>query len=355
MRRGVFAHVLTYKSADVVESCVKALLATKMPPGDELKVVVTDNASGDGALTKLSGLAVSCVQNSTNLGFSAGHNQALGEFLREGWEAFVTINPDLIVQPDTLPVMLDVLRKTNLGAVTPKLLRTDADLRPVHPPIIDAAGMLMNNTLRHLDRGSGEVDRGQYDYAEEVFGGTGACLMFSQDFVKRVALPAMKYESDADQVYPQLKAGRAGRALFFDEAFFAYREDAELAWRAQLLGFGCAYCPQAVAHHRRAVVPENRSTVSELVNRWSVRNRFLMQIQNLFSPSLAIFLCGAALRNIIVIGGVLLRERKSLGAFRELALLFRRALERRKYVAAHRVRPNINDWCRRGSERVSRK
>lgn len=338
-----------------MESCVKALLATRMQPGDELKIVVTDNASGDGALAQLTGLPISCVQNSNNIGFSGGHNQALAEFLREGWEAFVTINPDLIVQPETLPTMLEALRKSKLGAVTPKLLRTDSALRPVQPPVIDAAGMLMNNTLRHLDRGSGELDQGQFDTVDEVFGGTGACLMLSQDFVRRVAVANLKYESDADKVYPQLAAGRSGRVQLFDEAFFAYREDAELAWRAQLLGFGCLYCPQAVAYHRRAVVPENRSTVSERVNRWSVRNRFLMQIQNLFSPSLAVFLCGFVVRNLIVILGVILRERKSLGAFRELALLFRRAMERRRYLAAQRVKPNINDWCRRGSERISRK
>lgn len=355
MRRGVFAHVLTYNSADVVLSCVQALLATRMHSGDELKIVVTDNASADNTLRCLQSLSVKCIQNSLNLGFSGGHNQALAEFLREDWEAFVTINPDLLVQPDTLPQMLAALRSTSLGAVTPKLLRTDANLQPTNPPVIDAAGMIMNNTLRHLDRGSGVINSGQFERSEEVFGGTGACLMVSQEFVRKVSIAGQKYESDADRIYPQLASGRAKRVLLFDEAFFAYREDADLAWRAQLLGFGCLFEPKAMAYHRRAVVPENRQSVSENVNRWSVRNRFLMQIQNLFCPSLAVLLCGFIVRNIIVILGVILRERKSLGAFRELALLFRRALERRRYLAARRVRSNINDWCRRGSERVSGK
>ena len=48
---------------------------------------------------------------------------------------------------------------------------------------------------------------------------------------------------------------------FFDEPFFAYREDADVAWRAQLLGWDCLYVPAAVAEHVRRVVPERRGSL----------------------------------------------------------------------------------------------
>ena len=48
---------------------------------------------------------------------------------------------------------------------------------------------------------------------------------------------------------------------FFDPDFFAYREDADVAWRAQLLGWRCLYVPGAVGYHVRTVVPGNRRDV----------------------------------------------------------------------------------------------
>ena len=58
---------------------------------------------------------------------------------------------------------------------------------------------------------------------------------------------------------------------FFDNDFFAYREDADVAWRAQLLGWQCLYTPDAVAWHVRAVTPRNRRALSAAINRHSVK------------------------------------------------------------------------------------
>lgn len=353
MKRGVFAHVLTYNSAGFIEGCLAALKASRFSEGDCFKIVVTDNASVDGTqelLTRVSGVEV--VINQENLGFCGGNNQALAQFVAEEWEAFVTINPDLVVQPDTLMRLLTALRsRPDLGSVTPLLYRSEKDGDSY---TIDAAGMLINNTLRHLDRGSGKHDATLFK-AEEVFGGTGACFMCSRSYVDKLQISGLEREDDIDKIYPQLAGGRKGRVLLFDEGFFAYREDADLAVRAQLLGFGCLFVPEAIAFHRRAVLPENRQTVSPTVNRWSVRNRYLLQIQGIFNPSWQIVFWGLLVRNLLVVFGVLVAERKSLGAFRELAVLLRRSLERRKYIARAKVRPDINEWCRRGSEGTSSK
>ena len=67
---------------------------------------------------------------------------------------------------------------------------------------------------------------------------------------------------------------------FFDADFFAYREDADLAWRAQLFGWKCLYTPLAVAYHVRQVLPEKRSALPALINMHSVKNRWLMRIKN---------------------------------------------------------------------------
>src|SRR5260370_2067658 len=71
----------------------------------------------------------------------------------------------------------------------------------------------------------------------------------------------------------------AGR--FFDPDCFAYREDADVAWRAQLLGWRCLYVPGAVSYHVRTVNPANRRAVPAVVNMHSLKNRFLLRLKTM--------------------------------------------------------------------------
>ena len=73
---------------------------------------------------------------------------------------------------------------------------------------------------------------------------------------------------------------------FFDEDFFAYREDADVAWRAQLMGWSCLYTPQVVALHARWVTPERFKQLPDEINRHSIRNRFLMRAQEYLAGAL---------------------------------------------------------------------
>jgi GT2 family glycosyltransferase len=100
----------------------------------------------------------------------------------------------------------------------------------------------------------------------------------------------------------------------FDEDFFAYREDADLAWRAQLLGWTSVYVPAARARHRRRVTPERRTQLPMAINRASVRNRFLLRLKNQTWGHALRFLVPALARDAQVVGYVLLREWTSLGS-----------------------------------------
>jgi GT2 family glycosyltransferase len=80
--------------------------------------------------------------------------------------------------------------------------------------VIDSTGIYFLRNLRHLDRGEGEIGSGQYDRPEYVMGATGAAALYRRKMVEDVSV----------------------EEEFFDGDFFAYREDADVAWRAQLLG-----------------------------------------------------------------------------------------------------------------------
>ncbi len=81
------------------------------------------------------------------------------------------------------------------------------------------------------------------------------------------------------------------------------------------LGWRCLYVPAAVACHRRRSLPERRRQMSALANMHSVKNRFLLRINNQAAGQ-AIATCIPTLaRDLVVLGACLTVERSSLPAF----------------------------------------
>jgi GT2 family glycosyltransferase len=184
----------------------------------------------------------------------------------------------------------------------------------------------MTRNQRHLDRGAGETDRGQFDAPGEVFGPSGAAAMYRYACLKDVAL---------------------GES-FFDEDFFAYREDADLAWRSRLMGWKSLYVPRAVARHARRVTPERRPTLSKAINAHSVKNRFLLRFNNMTGDLYRRDFWRITRRDLAVVGYVLLAEWSSIPAlwyvFRE-----RRRLWRKRASIQSRARASgaaIGSWFR---------
>jgi GT2 family glycosyltransferase len=67
---------------------------------------------------------------------------------------------------------------------------------------------------------------------------------------------------------------------YFDESFFAYKEDVDLAWRADLLGWKALYAPAAVAEHGRGWKTGSRGSVPRYIRRHSHKNRYLTMMKN---------------------------------------------------------------------------
>jgi GT2 family glycosyltransferase len=131
--------------------------------------------------------------------------------------------------------------------------------------------------------------------------------------------------------------GKAGPE-FFDEEFFAYREDADVAWRAQLLGWNCLYVPQARGTHVRACLPDNRAQMPPLVNMHSVKNRFLMRIKNIGARLYLRHCLAITVRDICVVGYCLVVERSSLPGLWRVLSEFPRTWAKRKWIQSRRKR-----------------
>ena len=325
----VFVHVVTFNHKCCVPIALDSVFAQcGFTLGKDLLVGVYDNNSTDGTLdilTERYADRVVLIKNSTNTGFAAAHNYGIDYALSRGADYVFILNPDVRLDENALENLVwELENDPRAGMSCPKLYRADSDLMPVQPLTFDAAGMFITPALRHLDRGSQETDRGQYNEPEYLFGASGAAVLLRKEFIQDVYLPV---------------EGNAHSRQVFDEAFFSYREDADLAWRAQWLGWKCRYVPQAVGYHERKVLPERRDTLPDRLNQLGVQNRFLLQLNNFnFLANWNCILPGL-IRNLIVLGAVVTIERSSLPALRNVwkglprALNARRLVQKRKRVS----------------------
>ena len=311
MNPEILISIVTHNDAGVLGRCLEALSGLDRP----VRIKVWDNASTDGSAEIAESFSVAVTASPENLGYCGGHNRNIEG---EKYDYVFFMNADVILSPDYFSKILPVFEKfPEAGMACGKLLRMDENgelVRREGKPVLDSAGIIFTRNQRHFDRGSNEVDSGQYDRTEPVFGGTGAALLCSRRLVEALSV--------LDE--------------FWDEDFFAFREDADLAWRAQLLGCQTIYVSEATAHHQRHVLPERRRDLSPLINMHSVKNRFLMRRKNM-DPGLYLHCFPAiAFRDLGIIAYVLLREWPSLRAFKLLWETRRRTREKRRIIQSRR-------------------
>lgn len=344
----VLAHIVTYNSSETVIRAAQSILDQELVNGT-LALRITDNASAQSmvpVLRKEFSNRIDLRQNDRNLGFSGAHNQAATTVLHEDYDYLLIVNPDLRLAPQAVQQLMNAIESgKDIGTACPLLYRADESLCECEPRMIDAAGMYMTPQLRHFDRGSGEPDQEHFHKGCFVFGGSGACLLLKKKFISDVCLARREDESILDTIAPGLSRDAHQRVQLFDEAFLAYREDADLAWRAQRLGWRCRFAPEAVGYHTRHVLPERRAQLGPELNRLGVRNRFLMQMNNCsWDCGLRSLLLGVVWRNLLVILGVLLKEQSSLPGLIDAVRLLRRAYGNRQYPARAERQQKIRRW-----------
>jgi GT2 family glycosyltransferase len=188
-----------------------------------------------------------------NRGYAAGANRAL-EWTQQraaAAEYALILNPDVRLEPDFAERILEHMKADRAVVLASgKLVRPEG--------LLDSTGIELPRHRRPRDRGSEEPDRGQYDRTEYVFGVSGAALM-----LRVAAVPDLTLAGE-----------------LFDEDFFLYHEDTDLAWRAQRLGWKALYVPSARAVHTRRWRRDQRFEVPAALRRHSFKNHYLQLVKN---------------------------------------------------------------------------
>ena len=199
---------------DSISDCLDSLLE------QTATIIVVENGSKDGSLDLLKSKysSLNLIVNQVNLGFAGGVNQGIQKAIDEGFSYVALFNNDAVAEKDWLDNLETYMDKhPDVGIATCKFLSADGK----H---IDSTGDLYTNWGLPFPRGRGEKTGSRYDKDTNVFAASDGASIYRIAMLKEIGL--------------------------FDEDFFAYYEDVDISFRAQLSGWQVSYVPGAVAYHQ---------------------------------------------------------------------------------------------------------
>jgi len=238
-----------------------ALLQRNLPAlmeqqGVEFEVIVVDGGSADGSVEMLRRdfPGVRVLDLDRNVGFAAANNRAIRA---SASSLFAMLNNDAAPDPDWLSELVSVARgRPEFGSFASRMVFAH------EPETINSAGISLDLAGIAWDRMMGEPDAGG---PREVFGPSGGAALYRRELLEDVG--------------------------GFDERFFAYLEDVDLAWRARLAGWRCLYVPTArVLHEHSATAVEGSTFKNYHLGRnkiWTIFKNYPMPQLLLYSPLIA--------------------------------------------------------------------
>ena len=281
---------------------------------DDAEVVVIDNASSDETADLARDHGARHLRLDTRLSWAAANNAGIAA---ADADSVLLLNADCFLEPDFLTHGRARLSDPGVGAVAPKLVRTLGPAPADRLDLLDAAGMRMDRARRNNLAGHGRP-RLAYDTPGDAFGADGAAALFRREMLADCAVD--------------------GEVL--DPTFEKWASDVDLAWRAHLMGWRCAYEPRAVAYHVRSYGPTSRTKVPETDRRVQFRNRYLMMLKNDSPASFVRDLPRIAAYEVMALGYALLRERYLLRGYVEALRLAPHARRKGRTIARmRRVNP----------------
>jgi GT2 family glycosyltransferase len=239
--------ILNWNGKQYLEPCLHSVFSQKY---QDLAVILVDNGSSDGSLDLVRTCfpQVRIIENKENRGFAAANNQAIRA---SASEFIATLNNDTEVEPGWLEALVQAMdTDSRIGMCASKMMLADRrDVVESAGIAVDKAGIswgIREESTSHLD----EVK------SQFVFGPCAGAALYRRSMLDDIGL--------------------------FDEDFFAYLEDVDLAWRAQWADWKCVYVPEAVVYHVHSATGKEGSPFK---NRLLGRNKIWMLCKNYPFPS----------------------------------------------------------------------
>lgn len=238
----------------------QTLAALAEIPQNQVVIRYIDNGSQDHSVEMVRDLLPSAeiIELKENTGFAHAHNIGIAKCTTP---YMLTLDQDISLIWEGIQKLLDEMDvHPKWGAVQGKMYRRGMK------NIIDSAGIVQTLALNGRERGANEVEKGQYDNPARLLAVTGGCGLYRMEALREVG--------------------------YFDEDFFAYKEDVDLGWRLNKKGWEVHYIPVLAGYHARTmgrrgmfnwgVSPSAISDrVSNLRTKLSLRNYIWMLAKNM--------------------------------------------------------------------------
>jgi GT2 family glycosyltransferase/MoaA/NifB/PqqE/SkfB family radical SAM enzyme len=240
--------IVNFNGSNFLDACLSSLT---VQTDQDFETIIVDNASTDDSIDRIlnSYQWVKLIENKENRGFAGGVNDGIrvsnGEYI-------LTLNTDTIADPHFIGEMKKAMdQDPSAGMCASKMLFLNGR--------INSTGICICRSGAAWDRGVFEEDRGQYDTDTEIFGPCAGAALYRKKMLDEIGL--------------------------FDEDFFLFMEDVDLAFRARLAGWKCVYVPTARVLHVKggttgyqsdiSIYYGNRNLVWYVVKNYPTRTLFL--------------------------------------------------------------------------------
>ncbi|MBI4599381.1 glycosyltransferase family 2 protein [Candidatus Uhrbacteria bacterium] len=255
--------LVTYNSEMYLQSCLESIFSQTFK---DYELILFDNASVDGTRNSIMRLAPHArrIFSEKNIGFAGAHN----EVIRTTCSSYVCVlNPDLVLEPDYLErCIAECEMRPALGSVTGLLIRVPALTGTAPRDTIDSYGLVVSKTGRAANAGEG-VPVSALCAPRRIMGVPATAAVYRRSALDDSALDRSTVRDGSDTEY-------------FDEDFFMYKEDVDLALRLRLRGWDASAVLEARAYHVRSTSPALFKRPSPLINQWSYRNHFSILIKD---------------------------------------------------------------------------
>jgi len=212
--------VLNWNGIEDTLLCLDSLIAQDYK---DFQIIVIDNGSVDDSVVRLeeylahTDFPIELICEPKNTGFAGGVNIGIRRALESGVDGVALFNNDAIADQKWLSSLVNAMKNEKIGITTGLLLHQDGKT-------IDSTGDWFSIWGLPFPRNRGDLAASAPN-SEFVFSGSGGASLYRTTLLEDIGL--------------------------FDEAFFAYYEDVDLSFRAQLAGWRVFYTPDAIAYHQQ--------------------------------------------------------------------------------------------------------
>jgi GT2 family glycosyltransferase len=304
--------IVSWNSAKTIKACIESVLNQTFT---DFKVLVIDNNSHDDTcaiVEQFKDERIHLFRQKENTGFCGGHNFAIANSLQE---FVLLVNPDIIMDSRYIENALRTMKLDGRTGTVCGLLIQSGKEDP--NCIIDSAGLEMSRSRVMRMKHHGEKLAATKLAIEEVFGADGALPLYRRSMINDISY----------------------NGQFFDNTFFAHKEDWDISWRARIYGWKTVFDPECIAIHPRHFKPKNlklRGSIDKNIKVHTVKNQLLLLMKN---ETLSSFLANSIFivpRQLAILVYVLLFERTSLKAYQFVLNNFHDIMRKRKVIQSRK-------------------